>query len=157
MKPMLSIHEDLEETARAAADFSGSQYGLAQPLFYRPWVTFSLGLESALFGLSPALLKLSNLALFAAGLLAFRALALRLGLGSAGACCAGWACAWFPFGAGSVLWLVGRVDAHLFGFGLLFHVPHVMIVLLALATCVTAVQRFLVVQRALTARAAASP
>jgi hypothetical protein len=45
----------------------------------------------------------------------------------------------------------------LFGFGLLFHVPQVMIVLLALATCVTAVQRFLVVRRALAARAAASP
>jgi hypothetical protein len=110
--------------SRAASDFHGAQYDLAQPLFYRPFVTFSIGLEARLFGFSPALLKLSHLLALAAGCLALRALARRLGLGVVAASFAGLLAAWFPFGAGSVLWLVGRVDAHLFGFGLAFLALH---------------------------------
>ncbi|MBL8896708.1 MAG: hypothetical protein JNM84_03735 [Planctomycetes bacterium] len=112
---------DLE---RAASDLSGAQYGLAQPRFYRPWVSLSLGLEARLFGFSPLLLKLSHLLALAVGCLSLRALARRLGLGAGAACFAGLLAAWFPFGAGSVLWVVGRVDAHLFGFGLAFLALH---------------------------------
>jgi hypothetical protein len=112
------------ELGRAAADLSGPQYGLAQPLFYRPWVTLSLGFEAALCGYVPALLKLSHLLALAVACAALRALARRLGLSETGAILAALLAAWFPFGAGSVLWLVGRVDAHLLGFGLLYLACH---------------------------------
>ncbi|MBK9384056.1 MAG: hypothetical protein IPN34_04460 [Planctomycetes bacterium] len=113
-----------QDLSRAAGDLSGPQYDLAQPRFYRPWVTLSLGIESRLLGFSPVLLKLSHLLALAAGCCALRALARRLGLGELASAFAAWLAAWFPFGAGSVLWLVGRVDAHLFGFGLAFLALH---------------------------------
>jgi CDP-diacylglycerol--glycerol-3-phosphate 3-phosphatidyltransferase len=49
-------------------------------------------------------------------------------------------------------WMSRTERVFVFGLGLLLHVPEIMIAVLAIATCTTAAQRFVTVQRALAAR-----
>ena len=97
---------------RALSDFWGNQYGLGGVVwFYRPLVTLSFALDTAIGGGDPLVSHLVNA--IAQGL---GAMCLGLVVGRFLGPGAGWwsALIWgtSPVHAGSVLWAVGRVDSH---------------------------------------------
>jgi len=107
-----------EGIAGALADFGRPQYGLSSVRFYRPLVSLSLALQSAI-SVDPTWLRSANLLAYLVGIVAVVHLARRLGAGRLGAAFAGSWAALFPGGPGDWCWVVGRVDAFSFGFGLL--------------------------------------
>lgn len=104
--------------AEGAADFARPQYGLSSVRFYRPLVSLSIAVQAQV-STNPFWLRSENLAVFLLGIAAACAIARKLGAGNFGALFVGiWMCA-FPGGPGDWCWIVGRVDAYSFGFGML--------------------------------------
>ena len=102
----------LEKVARSGpwADWVRSQYGVHQPLFWRPLVSSSWALQEASSGIEPTALRLFNLAAHVGVVLLVSALARRLGAGAAGAFLAGAWIALFPEQGGTSTWIAGRTD-----------------------------------------------
>lgn len=93
------------------ADFTGPQYDLRTVRFWRPLVTFSIGVQTALTGADASGLRLFNLACHGLGAALCGAIVLALGGGRLGALMAtAWATT-FPFAGGTAHWVVGRVDS----------------------------------------------
>jgi len=94
----------------ALEDLEGPQFGAATVRFWRPLVTASLVLDHALFGLDPLPYRATNLLFHAAAVLLVYALARSLGLARSPSFLAALLFAAFPYGPGTVGWVVGRVD-----------------------------------------------
>ncbi|MEO0651678.1 MAG: hypothetical protein AAFZ65_13460, partial [Planctomycetota bacterium] len=93
------------------ADFARTQYDLRTVRFWRPLVTFGLGLQEWLVGGQALGLRLANLLFHALAAALAGAIAQALGLRRAGAIVAlAWALT-FPFLGGTAHWVVGRVDS----------------------------------------------
>jgi hypothetical protein len=95
----------------ALADWCSSEYDLRSVLFWRPLVTTTLGVQQALTGTAVEPLRLFNVGCHALTALLAGLLALRLGGGRVGALVASLLAALFPYSGGTVVWIVGRVDA----------------------------------------------
>lgn len=93
------------------SDWFRPEYDLHTFRFWRPLVTFSLGLQELLTGASPVPLRLFNLAGHVATALLAMGLARQLGARVLGAALVGCLVGLFPYQGGTVTWIVGRVDS----------------------------------------------
>lgn len=92
------------------SDWTSTQYGLQTLRFWRPLVTSLWWLQERLFGVEPTALRAYNVLAHVATALLGGAVALRLGLGRAGALVAGAWIGLFPAQGGVVTWVSGRTD-----------------------------------------------
>jgi len=92
------------------ADWTRSQGGLHQVLFWRPVVSTSWALQEASTGIDPAPLRALNWVAHAATALCIGWIVRRLGGNARAALLAGGVAALFPEQGGTVTWLAGRTD-----------------------------------------------
>jgi hypothetical protein len=107
----LAVHY-AQDFGRALSDFHGNQYGLRGLVwFYRPLITLSFAIESAIAGADPFVSHLTNAVAQGIGAMLLGMLVCRF----FGAAAGFWAALLWgvaPVNAASVLWAVGRVDCH---------------------------------------------
>ncbi len=109
---------------RILGEFTGPQYGLENPRFYRPIASASLALDHCIWGIAPFGFHLSNVLLhgMSAGLVFLIGWALFQR--RAAALVSALAFGWFSTHPDAVVWTVGRVDGLATAWGLLAILAH---------------------------------